>query len=52
MFLPFVVIDISEKVKNDSDYCLSLEDVKEWESIHGLVPNGCFVALRSDWYKR
>jgi kynurenine formamidase len=52
MFLPFVVIDISKKVKNDSDYCLSLEDVKEWESIHGLVPNGCFVALRSDWYKR
>jgi len=52
MFLPLIVIDISEKVKGDSDYCLTLKDVKDWESVNGLVPEGCFVALRSDWYKR
>ena len=52
MFLPLIVIDISEKVEKDNDYCLSVEDIKEWEALHGEVPSGCFVALRSDWYKR
>ena len=52
MLLPLVVIDVSNKVASNHDYVLSLEDIKEWESKHGPVPEGAFVALRTDWSKR
>jgi len=52
MLLPLVVIDISKKVAANHDYVLTLEDVKEWESRNGPVPEGAFVALRTDWSKR
>jgi kynurenine formamidase len=52
MVLPLVVIDIHEQVARDPDYTVRLEDVRAWERRHGLIPGGCFVALRTDWSKR
>jgi kynurenine formamidase len=52
MILPLVVIDIHEKVAEDPDYVVTMADVTAWESKHGAVPEGCFVALRTDWSKR
>ncbi|MCL1876026.1 MAG: cyclase family protein [Synergistaceae bacterium] len=52
MFLPLVVIDVSVKVASNPDYALTLEDVKAWESKHGAIPEGSFVAMRTDWSKR
>lgn len=52
MILPLVVIDIHEKAAKNPDYLVRMEDVKGWESRHGLVPEGSFVALRTDWSKR
>ena len=52
MFLPLVVIDIHEKVAKKTDYAVTMNDVKAWEAKHGTIPEGCFVALRSDWSKR
>jgi kynurenine formamidase len=52
MLLPLVVIDIHEKVARDADYCVTVEDVRAWEARHGPVPEGSFVALRTDWSKR
>lgn len=52
MILPLVVIDIHERVTADADYAVRLEDVRDWESRHGLVPPGSFVALRTDWSRR
>ncbi|PIE55200.1 MAG: cyclase [Dethiosulfovibrio peptidovorans] len=52
MFLPLVVIDMSQEAAQNPDKALSVEDIKKWESVHGPVPEGCFVALRTDWYKR
>jgi kynurenine formamidase len=49
---PLVVIDVSGKVKANPDYELSAEDVLDWEKANGKVPEGCFVAMRSDWSKR
>ena len=31
---------------------VTLDDVKAWESRHGAIPAGAFVALRTDWSKR
>lgn len=52
MVLPLVVIDVHEETAKDPDYTLSLERVKKWESDHGPVPKGAFVAMRTDWSKR
>jgi kynurenine formamidase len=52
MFLPLVVIDIHEKAAKKADYAVAMDDIRVWESKHGKVPEGCFVALRTDWSKR
>lgn len=50
--LPLVVIDVSEKVKENADYELSIDDILEFETKYGKIPEGSFVAMRTDWYKR
>ncbi len=52
MLLPLCVVDISDKIKNDVDYSIKIEDLKKWEEKYGKVPEGSFVALRTDWSKR
>lgn len=52
LVFPLVVIDISEKVKQNVDYELTLEDIAEHEQKYGKIPEGSFVALRTDWSKR
>jgi len=52
MLLPLVVIDVHEKVAKNPDYQVSMEDIKAWEGKYGPIPEGAFVALRTDWSKR
>lgn len=52
MILPLVVIDVHEEASKNADYTLTLERVKKWESDHGRIPPGAFVAMRTDWSKR
>jgi len=52
MFLPLVVLDAHEEAARDHDYTLGMDKVREWEARHGLVPEGAFVAMRTDWSKR
>lgn len=49
---PLVVIDISEQVAKDEGYHLQVQDVLDWETEHGRIPEGSVVMVRSDWYKR
>jgi kynurenine formamidase len=49
---PLVVIPIQNKVAADPNYHMSVQDVLEWESRHGRIPEGSVVMVRSDWYKR
>ena len=48
---PLVVIPIHEKVAADPGYHLSVQDVRDWESRNGRIPEGAVVMVRSDWYK-
>lgn len=52
MLLPLVMIDVHEEAEKNVDYTLSLERVKKWEEMHGQIPVGAFVAMRTDWSKR
>jgi kynurenine formamidase len=52
MILPLVVVDVHSEVEQNPDYTLSMERIKKWESDHGQIPAGAFVAMRTDWAKR
>ena len=49
---PLVVIDKSAECAANPDFILSIEDVQKWEETYGRIPEGAFVAFRSDWYKK
>ena len=52
MLVPLVVFDVHDKVAENPDYQLTLDDIKGWETKHGPVPAGAFAAMRTDWSKR
>jgi kynurenine formamidase len=52
MVLPLVVLDVHEAAAKNPDYVVTMDDVRAWEARHGLIPEGAFVALRTDWSKR
>jgi kynurenine formamidase/ribosomal protein L7/L12 len=52
MILPLVVIDVHDKAAKNPDYSITLDDVRDWQSRHGPIPEGAFVAMRTDWSKR
>ena len=39
------------KAKKDPRYVVTVDDIKEYEAQYGQIPDGAFVALRTDWYK-
>lgn len=52
MMYPLCVIDITKQVAQDVHYAVTVEDIKAYEETYGPIPEGAFVALRTDWYKR
>ncbi len=52
MILPMVVLDAHEQAIADPDYQITMDVVRAWEERHGPVPEGAFVAMRTDWSRR
>ena len=46
---PAVVIDITWQAEAGPDYALTMNDILDWESGHGPVPQGSVVLLRTGW---
>jgi kynurenine formamidase len=49
---PLAVIDVTEEVRRNPDYELSVEDIAQWEQIHGEIPAGAVVLARTGWSGR
>ncbi|MBQ3275767.1 MAG: cyclase family protein [Oscillospiraceae bacterium] len=49
---PLCVVDITEKVAEDPHYAVTAQDIRDYEAEYGPIPDGAFVALRTDWSKR
>lgn len=49
---PLVVINIADKVLENPGYSMQMTDVEAWENLHGRIPEGAVVMVRSDWYKK
>jgi kynurenine formamidase len=52
LIAPAVVLDISAKAAADADYRLTAGDIGAWESVHGRIPDGAIVLLRTGWGSR
>ena len=51
-FAPLAVVDISERAATDPDTQVTPDDLLAWESEHGSLPAGAFVAMNSGWEAR
>ena len=52
MIAPACVIDCSAESAADDDFLLTRAAVEAWEGQHGLIPEGAWVLMRSDWHTR
>jgi len=49
---PAIVIDKAAEAAADPDWCLSVDDVRAFESEHGALPEGGWLLLRTGWDSR
>ncbi len=48
---PLAVISVVPQVKKNPGYHLQVGDILAWERLHGRIPEGAVVFVRSDWSK-
>ena len=48
---PAVVLDFTKQVAENNDYLVTIDDIKQWESQHGALPDNAWVLLRTGWDK-
>src|SRR5262249_37758243 len=49
---PACVIDKTAETEQDNGYLLTVGDLEAWEEVHGRVPDGAWVLLRTGWQSR
>ncbi|WP_430792057.1 cyclase family protein [Actinoplanes sp. G11-F43] len=49
---PAVVVDVTDRVGEDPDFLLEVEHIREWEAVHGPLPEGGWLLLRTGWDAR
>lgn len=52
LIAPLVVLDVTQQVRVNPDYEVSVEDIARWEQIHGDIPGGAVVLARTGWSGR
>jgi kynurenine formamidase len=49
---PACVIDATADVARNPDFLLTVERIREWEGVHGRIPSGAWLLLRTGWSAR
>jgi kynurenine formamidase len=52
LFGPAVVIDVRDEATKNADYRLMVTRAHKWEALHGQIPFGAIVLLRTGWASR
>jgi kynurenine formamidase len=52
LIAPLAVISIAARAAKDPDALVTVEDLLRWETSHGRLPAGAFVAMHSGWDAR
>ena len=46
------MIDVSKEAAADEKFLMEPTHIEAWESLHGRIPDGAWVLMRTDWSKR
>jgi kynurenine formamidase len=49
LVVPLAVVDVSAKAARNADYAMTVQDIADWETQHGRLPDNCCVAMNSGW---
>ena len=49
---PGVIINIKKKAEANPDYRINMDDVMEYETKYGRIPDGAIVIMNSGWYHK
>ncbi len=52
LIAPAIVIDLSAEAAADPDLIIERAHLEAWEAVHGPIPRGAWLMLRTDWSKR
>ncbi|MFI5082323.1 MAG: cyclase family protein [Streptosporangiales bacterium] len=52
LIAPAAVLDFSAQGTADADFLLEVDHIKEWESQHGVLPEGGWLLYRTGWDAR
>ena len=52
MVAPAVVLDVSDRVADDPDFLLGIDDIRAFEAEHGPLPSGGWLFYRTGWDTR
>jgi kynurenine formamidase len=52
LIAPAIVIDLSAEAAADPDLIIERAHLEAWETVHGPIPRGAWLMLRTDWSKR
>jgi kynurenine formamidase len=52
LFRPAVKIDVRDKVANNPDYAVTINDLRAWERQYGRIPTGSVIVLWTGWESR
>ena len=49
LVVPLAVVNVADKAAQNPDYLVSRQDLLDWETKNGRLPDGCCVAMLSGW---
>jgi kynurenine formamidase len=49
---PAVIVDVSDRSEANADYQVTTDDLMQWESLHGSIPRGSILLLRTGFSRR
>ena len=49
---PLALLDVRAKAARNPDYQVTVDDISDWEQLHGHIPQGAIVIARTGWESR
>jgi kynurenine formamidase len=49
LVVPLAIVDVAAEAARDADYAMTIQDILDWETQHGRLPDNCCVAMNSGW---
>ena len=51
LIAPSIMVDVSEKTLNNSNYQITIRDFEDWQKVNGRIPENCIILLQTGYSK-